>query len=160
MTADGPRPRSLLRWPTYCLGQLHAVARSRMEPAFAAAGLSLRTHFVLVCLEEFGELSQQQVSDRLKVDRSDMVGLVDELERRGEVVRRRDGSDRRRYILALTPAGRRSARRAEELIATITDEVLAALSESERRTLHQLTLRALGESVELAQAPALRHPLR
>ncbi len=149
-----PRPRGLLQWPTYALGQLYRPAHTRLETALAAEGLSLRAHFVLVCLEEYGEMSQQQACDRLQVDRSDMVALVDSLERRGEVVRRRDTTDRRRYRLSVTPAGRRAVRRTEEVIAAVTGEVFAALSESERRTLHRLTLRALGEPPEIADATA------
>lgn len=143
------RPRGLLRWPTYAMAQLHRAANARLDAALAEEGLSLRTHQVLVCLDEFGELSQQQVCDAIVVDRSDMVRLLDRLEELGQVVRDRDVVDRRRHLLMLTPAGRAALRRGEQVIERITDEALSSLSETERRTLHRLTLRALGEPADV-----------
>jgi DNA-binding MarR family transcriptional regulator len=151
-----PLPRGLLRWPTYAMGQLHRATNARMEAELAGEGLSLRTYQVLVCLEEFGELSQQQVCDSIVADRSDMVRIVDRLEELGQVVRHRDAVDRRRHRLTLTPAGRGALRRAEEMIDRITSDALSELSESERQTLHRLTLRALGEPLDAADQPASR----
>jgi DNA-binding MarR family transcriptional regulator len=142
------RPLRLLRWPTYAMGQLHRAACARMEAALAGEGLPLRTYHVLVCLDELGELSQQQVCDAIAADRSDMVRMIDRLEELGHVVRERDAVDRRRHLLRLTPSGHAALGRAEHVIARVTDEVLSGLSDAERRTLHLLTLRALGEPAD------------
>lgn len=153
MTSDGnplAHPEGLLRWPSYALGQLHRRARSQTEAALDAEGLSMRTHFVLVCLSEDGELSQQQVCDRVAVDRSDMVRLIDRLEAADQVIRGRDPADRRRHVLSLTPAGAMALQRGEQIIGRVTDEVLSSLTTDERRTLHRLTLRALGEPTDIA----------
>jgi MarR family transcriptional regulator, lower aerobic nicotinate degradation pathway regulator len=139
-----------LRWPTYALGQLHGVARSRIEAMLGEEGLSLRAHFVLVCLSEYGELSQQQVADRIAMDRSDLVKLIDHLEALDQVVRGRDTVDRRRHILSLTAKGRRALGRGEEIADRVTNDVLAGLSAEERSTLHRLTLKALGEPTDIA----------
>jgi MarR family transcriptional regulator, lower aerobic nicotinate degradation pathway regulator len=149
-TGPQPRPRQLLRWPTYVMGQLSRTAASQLDAALTQEGLSLRTHQVLACLVEFGQVSQQQVCDATAVDRSDMVRLVDQLEQLGQVVRDRDPADRRRHLLTLTPAGRSALSRGERVIARVTDEVLSKLSGPERRTLHRLALRALGEPPDLA----------
>jgi DNA-binding MarR family transcriptional regulator len=145
-----PRPRQLLRWPTYVLGQLSRTAATRLDVALSQEGLSLRTHQILGCLVEFGQVSQQQVCDAIAVDRSDMVRLLDQLEDLGQVVRDRDPADRRRHLLTLTPTGRSALARGERVIARVTDEVLSNLSGAERRTLHRLALRALGEPPDLA----------
>src|SRR5207244_2943183 len=110
------RPRQLLRWPTYALGQLARAAASQLDEALAGEGLSLRTHQVLGCLAEFGQVSQQQVCDAIAVDRSDMVRLLDQLEQLGQIVRRSDRADRRRHLLTLTPAGRSALSRGERVI--------------------------------------------
>ena len=155
-----PRPRRLLRSPAYALAQLHRATHARLEVALSEEGLSLRTHQVLVCLDEFGELSQQQVCDSIVVDRSDMVRIVDRLERLGLVVRDSDSADRRRHLLTLTPAGRAALQRGEQVIERITGEALAGLSDAERRTLHRLALRALGEAAGLVDQPGQAPPPR
>jgi DNA-binding MarR family transcriptional regulator len=135
--------------PTYVVAHLHRLARGRMERAMSERGLVLREHQVLACLEEFGEVSQQQVCDAIDADRSDMVRQLDHMERRGLVVRDRDVADRRRHVLTLTAEGRRALVEGEEVIRDVTDQLLAGLTERERRTLHELLLRVLGEPAEV-----------
>jgi DNA-binding MarR family transcriptional regulator len=138
------------------MGQLSRAAATQLDVALAQEGLSLRTHQVLGCLVEFGQVSQQQVCDAIAVDRSDMVRLLDQLEQLGQVVRDRDPADRRRHMLTLTPAGRSALALGERVIARVTDDLLSNLSGTERRTLHRLALRALGEPPDLADDPSSR----
>jgi DNA-binding MarR family transcriptional regulator len=143
-------PLGVLRWPIFGLGQLYRSAHARLEAGLADEGQSLRTYYVLVALSEYGRLSQQQVCDRIDIDRSDMVRLIDGLEARGQVERTRDPRDRRRYQLTLTPRGHEALDRCDAILAAVTNDVFAALSTNERRTLHRLTLRALGQRPEIA----------
>jgi MarR family transcriptional regulator, lower aerobic nicotinate degradation pathway regulator len=138
-------PLRVRRWPTFALGRLYRAAHARISADLAEVDETLSTYYVLATLFEYGELSQQQVCDRIDMDRSDMVRLIDDLEGRGHVVRARDSQDRRRYRLNLTRGGRTALRRCEEILAAATDDVFAHLSADERRVLHQLTVRALGE---------------
>ncbi len=140
MPADHIHPRGLLRFPTYALGKLHKAVHTEM-------GMSLREHWVLVCLEEFDDLSQQQVSAALGIDRSEVVRLIDGLEEAGFVIRTRDATDRRKYRLTITQSGRAERRKTDELIEKAAERVLHRLDEEERRTLHHLALKALGEEV-------------
>src|SRR3954465_7784431 len=61
---------------------------------------------VLSTLVAVGPCSQQQLVDALHVNRSVMVKLIDGLEARGLVERRRNPTDRRSYALYPTAAGR------------------------------------------------------
>jgi MarR family transcriptional regulator, lower aerobic nicotinate degradation pathway regulator len=138
-------PQGLWRWPSYALGQLHRLATTRLDATLGEQDLSLRTYAVLACLDESGKLSQQQVADRVAIDRSDLVKLLDQLEALGHVMRRPDPDDRRRHILILTAAGTQAVRQAEQAVGQATDDVFANLTAEERHTLHRLTLRALGK---------------
>ncbi|MFQ6394619.1 MarR family winged helix-turn-helix transcriptional regulator [Nocardia sp. KC 131] len=140
MSAEFTHPPGLLRFPTFVLGKLHQAIK-------AEVGSSLRDHWVLVYLEDHDDLSQQQVSDALKIDRSEVVRLIDSLEQAGFVVRTRDTSDRRKYRLTITQAGRAERRRSDTLIEQATDTVLHRLDDDERRTMHRLALKALGEDI-------------
>ena len=83
-------------------------------------------------------LSQRELSDRIGIDPSDVVGLVDLLEDAGYVARRRDEADRRRYALALTDAGWEAVARFDAVAAEVTDEVLGPLDAAERAELERL----------------------
>ena len=63
---------------------------------------------LVVALMSMGPISQQQLAEQMRVNRSLVVGIVDELERRGWLERRRDPDDRRSYRLHVTPAGERA----------------------------------------------------
>ena len=143
MSDDPSHPPGLLRFPTYALGKLHKAVHAEM-------GMSLREHWVLVYLEEYAELSQQQVSTALGIDRSEVVRLIDGLERDGLVVRTRDAADRRRYRLTATAAGRAERRRTDDMIEVAAKRVLRRLDDDEQRTLHRLALKALGEDPSLS----------
>ena len=137
-------PQRLRQWPTWLLGRLHTEAKREMSAGLAAESLTIHDYAVLATVEEFAALSQQQVSDRLGLDRADMVSIIDRLEEAGSLERERDSADRRRYSLRITPSGRAQLRRADRVIASITDEFLSALSPAEVETLRTLALRVLG----------------
>ncbi len=75
---------------------------------FRRHGLTAAQYNVLNLLAtEVGGLSQRQLGDLLVVDRSNVTGLVDRLEKAGWVRREDDPRDRRIYRVSLTPLGRR-----------------------------------------------------
>jgi MarR family transcriptional regulator, lower aerobic nicotinate degradation pathway regulator len=69
-------------------------------------GLRPRHLIALRLLSEQGPQSQQGLADALSLDPGNVVGLLNELEERELVVRRRDRSDRRRHIVELSPGPR------------------------------------------------------
>ncbi|MQY24576.1 MarR family winged helix-turn-helix transcriptional regulator [Nocardia aurantia] len=137
----------LLRFPSYAFGKLHRAVHSEV-------GSSLREHWVLVYLEDRADrISQQEIADALAVDRSEVVRLVDGLERAGLVVRQRDTTDRRKHCLSITDAGRAARRRVDAEIEASHDKLLGRLDPTERATLHRLSLRALGYDEDYRPLP-------
>ncbi|RJO78052.1 MarR family transcriptional regulator [Nocardia panacis] len=134
-------PAGLVRFPTWAFGKLHRAVHAELDT-------SLREHWILVCVEEYAELSQQQVATTLQIDRSEVVRLIDGLERAGLVTRTRDTVDRRKYRLTITEAGRAERRRMAERIDRATDKVLHRLDAEERHTLHRLANKAIGADPE------------
>jgi DNA-binding MarR family transcriptional regulator len=101
-------------------------------------------HFaVLVSLDEQGPASQAALSERLAIDRSDMVATLGALEQAGHVARARDERDRRRNVVKLTPVGARALARLAAGIDAAQDQLLAPLDDKERRRLRKLLARVI-----------------
>src|SRR3954452_19473235 len=118
--------------------------RTAGESALKTAGLRPRHLLVLTVLRDFGESSQADLSGTLQLDRTNLVGLLNELETEALIERRRSPEDRRRHTVVLTTDGRERLARAEFALAAAEDIVLARLTAKQRETLYELLAKATG----------------
>jgi DNA-binding MarR family transcriptional regulator len=123
---------------------LHSIARLRM--LLLPVGLDPRHYGILANLARNDGQSQQQLADAIGIHRNAMVGLVDDLEGRGLVERRRHPSDRRAYALHLTATARDLLPRAAAAAEVLHDELLATLDDEEREQLMSLLGRVTGQA--------------
>jgi DNA-binding MarR family transcriptional regulator len=93
---------------------------------------------ILRVIAAWEPVSQREVSEAVQVHPSEMVDLIDLLAGNGWVVRERDDTDRRRYHLRLTAAGRKVLARLDDLAAEVEAEVLAPLRPADRERLATL----------------------
>ena len=126
------------------LDHLSRVARREADGAPDPDGLRPRHLVALTLLRDHGAATQQALAEALRLDPSNLVGLLNDLEARGLVTRRRDPDDRRRHIVELAPAGLTTLHGAEQRLAAVENKVLGALTVDERCTLHALLIRAAG----------------
>ena len=136
----GP-PQVMLATATYLVGRLSVDGRRRAVAAVTSAGLRLNSYAVLACLHEFGSSSQRDLSERLGLDPSDVVAVLDELESHGYVSRTRCTEDRRRYDVSITASGTRVRKAAARALEAAQDGFLAALDPAEREQLITLLRR-------------------
>jgi len=145
-------PQELVESTTFLLKRLGFAAKDRTLAAYEETGLHPYHHAVLLVLDEGAPETQGSIADTLGYDRGQLVGLLDELEERELVERKRDPNDRRRHVVRLTPAGKKMLRRLRTLSGQIEDDFLAPLDEEQREALHSLLLR-LAETHEPRCAP-------
>lgn len=114
------------------------------ENSMTPGGLRPRHLIALQLLSEHGPAGQQSLAEALSLDPSNVVGLLNELEERELVTRRRDSADRRRHIVELSPLGEEQHRLANERLSQVEDHLLSGLTLEERATLYELLSRAVG----------------
>ena len=143
MTAsDAPRSTTstrlayLLKHAQRSMSELHAEA---LEPL----GIHERDLGVMLAIDRFAPSSQQQIAERMGVDRTTMVAIIDALEAKAIVERRPDRDDRRRNVIALTTTGRDILREATVASDAAEAELLAPLSTPEREQFRDLLARVL-----------------
>jgi MarR family transcriptional regulator, lower aerobic nicotinate degradation pathway regulator len=127
----------------WLVGRASLQAQRLIQDRFAGHDLRKPHYAVLAGLADLGPASQGPLADRLCLDRSDLVTVLDELEAHGLVRRIPDATDRRRKIVQLTAAGETKLAGLDELVFAADDELLAGLTAEERATLVGLLQRVL-----------------
>jgi DNA-binding MarR family transcriptional regulator len=131
-------PKELASKPSFLLKRLGMIAKEKTYEAFEDAGAVPYDYAVLAVLAQGACATQAHIADALNYDRSYLVGLLDELERRGLIDRRRDVNDRRRHVVTLTKGGEQELVRLRGLIDGVESELFAPLTAAERKTLQGL----------------------
>jgi DNA-binding MarR family transcriptional regulator len=159
-TDDRATPARLRHLPSRLLTQVAMHADRLANQGLARADARKWHYGVLAALQEFGPASQAALSRRTGIYRSDLVAVTNELADRGLIERAPDPADRRRNVITMTRQGRRHLRQLDKLVATIQDDLLAPLSQSERDQLVRLLARLLDHHARAAPQPTHRRSTR
>ncbi|WCN82153.1 MarR family winged helix-turn-helix transcriptional regulator [Micromonospora sp. LH3U1] len=124
------------------LDHLARRMRLRSESVLAPLGLRPRHLVALTVLRAGGGTGQQALATILEMDSTNIVGLLNDLEAKQLIERRRSPEDRRRHVVELTTNGAKRLSEAECALAGAENEVLGALDPAERETLYELLRRA------------------
>jgi DNA-binding MarR family transcriptional regulator len=127
--------------PCLLLAHLGRVAKRRFTDALEPTGLNGPQAFALMRLRDLGPISQQELAERLDLDPSKLVALLNELESEGLAERRRDPGDRRRHIVEISDRGRARLTDAETAMSEFETRFFAGLGADERDQLQGLLSR-------------------
>lgn len=104
---------------------------------------------ILVLLKDSAEpLTQNDLSKRLLVDKSNITGLIDRLVKHGLISRNPVDGDRRMYHIRLTSRGQTVVEQLDAEYQDIVKRVMSGLSEAECKEISRLTRKV---RIELAR---------
>ncbi|MEU3748972.1 MULTISPECIES: winged helix DNA-binding protein [Streptomyces] len=150
-------PPSVLDLHAYLLTAIGKAARRRLTERLTARGLRLWHLTVMALLADLGPQMKTALATRLDMNASDLVKIVNDLDRAGHVDCVRDTADRRRVVVRLTDEGRTALAELSADIASADDDILAPLSPAERDQLGSL-LRRVHRHLEPEPAGVVHGP--
>src|ERR1700694_2155046 len=133
---------------------LELVARRiRAEAESEVESFDLRPRHViaLTLLDLVGEQSQPDLAEPRRVDRPNLVGLLNDLEPADLIERRRSPQDRRRHTVSLTPTGIRRLAELEHALTGAEQRVLAVLDSDQQDTLRALLEQIAANGAECSE---------
>jgi len=122
----------------FLTARARALGNAEANAQLAPLGLKARSFAVLALACSGENPSQRELAEFLSLDASQIVALVDELEKRGLVAREQDPRDRRSNVITATAAGESLHEKALTAIALAESRSLSALNEAEREELRRL----------------------
>lgn len=121
----------------YLVKQLELSVRARLDELMRPVGLTALQYTALTVLERHGDISSAQLARNSFVTAQTMADMVLILEDRGLIERHRDPNDKRRLLIALTPAGRAILADRRPHVAAIEKRMTGALSTSDAALLRR-----------------------
>jgi len=122
----------------YNLKRAYVIVQSDFRHALGKDGLSARSFSALSLVVQNPEITQSELSRLLKIERSGLVAIVDELETHEYISRTTVPGDRRVQALVPLNAGMAAYSQALSQVQTHEKKLLANLNDSELKTLLQL----------------------
>jgi DNA-binding MarR family transcriptional regulator len=122
----------------YLLKHGHLEIEALNDAALMPFGIDSRELGILLSIAGAGAASQQQIAERLGIDRTTMVARIDALEAKGIVSRQPDPDDRRRNVVTLTKPGQRTVAAATAASDKAERDFLSGLSAAEVTQLRHL----------------------
>ncbi len=140
----------------YMVKRVHALMMDGLEPAFAEHGFSFMQWVVLMYLRDGIALNPKHICTEFRHDSGALTRVLDQMEKRGLLERRRSTEDRREVELHLTDAGRETV---ESLIPLVVGKLNGALQDFTKvevtelaRLLNKLIL-GMEHEIEITEAP-------
>ena len=134
-------PPSMRDRVPFLLYRTSEMSHSLANEMLAEMELSARQAGILTMVTELEPMTQKALGDALRIDRTTMVTLLDDLEDKGYLIRRRHPRDRRAFLVYPTDSGRAAKVAAVRILDEQQRRFLAPLTSAERTQLASLLKR-------------------
>jgi DNA-binding MarR family transcriptional regulator len=112
----------------------HAI-RAAYDERLAGLGLTLSLASLIAYVADYGPVNQTRVAEHLGQGRAVTGTQIDRLQADGLVERRPDPTDRRVWLVAITPAGAAAAASIADVDRVLRAELRSGISRSDRQIL-------------------------
>lgn len=129
------RESDLSQEPVFLMARASSLGSATANRALADLDLKVRHYSVLSLVCEATHPTQRELSYHLVLDPSQIVLIVDALEKRNLVQRQTDPNDRRSKIIVPTAEGQELYERAKVAVEASSRSTLSNLSDQERANL-------------------------
>jgi DNA-binding MarR family transcriptional regulator len=119
----------------YMIKQVELAVRARIDEIVRPVGLTASQYTALTVLERHTDMSSAQLARSSFVTAQSMADMITALEGRALIERHRDGTDRRRLVVALTDEGRALLDRCRDEVDSLEATMLAGLSGPQTKAL-------------------------
>jgi DNA-binding MarR family transcriptional regulator len=144
--------------PAFLLAQVGDMAAAHFADRLAPLGFLPQDAGVLRLIAAAPGINQRTLGERLGIFPSRLVALLDGLEQKGLVERRRVPEDRRNHALHLTAAGGRALQAIGKVAMAHQDDICGSLSVEERAQLGEMLQRiAAAHGLSPGVHPGFRH---
>ena len=126
---------SLRSFAGYSMKRTFNVVKADLARVLEPYGLRMMTFTALILIVDNPDLSQTQLAGALAIERSNLVTIIDDLEKNGWIARNPAPNDRRTHALRATRAGRELLEKAFAAARAHEETLLAGLDDSEKSTL-------------------------
>lgn len=145
MTQSAVQPRgteALVGDMSFLLARASALSNAAGNASLVALGLKVRSYSVLELAAGGTLITQREIADFLRLDPSQVVPLVDDLQGSGLVTRQPDTRDRRANVVISTAVGQELLARARQALSHAEQEAHSHLTADEREALTALVRKA------------------
>ncbi len=122
--------------------QIHFGLQSK-APTFDTEKVGPGGGVILLTLADMGCPGLHELTQRVSRDKSQMTRMIRSLETKGLVARKPSPADARVTLVCLTDEGEAFVKVLQQAVAETIDDILAPISNAEKRTLSALLARAL-----------------
>jgi len=129
------------------IARLFVNCQEKENRFVADFGVSLVEFRSLRILNEHHPLTVNQLAQKMALTSSRITRIIDGLVEKDLVVREGDRSDRRVYLLSLTPEGKKLAKHLNENYSKMHEEILSSIPAEKHQTLME-AINQLNDAVE------------
>ncbi|MFB7707711.1 MarR family winged helix-turn-helix transcriptional regulator [Streptomyces sp. NPDC056105] len=145
MPENPPALDAIRTLPSWRLGRAAERGRGLVAEALAREGLKMWHHVVLCAVTDLQPVAQADLVRSVSLDPKDMVGVLNDLQDAGLVLRTQDPKDRRKNAVTVTDKGGATLRRCAAAAEGANAALLAPLSARERAAFLDMLGRMSGE---------------